>query len=242
MTKRISVFLFGVLSYVLFFASLMYFMGWIAGVGVPTPLDAQPTLPMGQALAVDLGLLLAFGLQHSVMARPGFKAWWTRWVPHSVERSVYVLASSAFLLAVMIFWEPIGGTLWSVENQAGRFAFYAVFALGWAVLFLATFSINHFDLFGLRQVWLHLVGRPYTQLPFKTPLMYRWVRHPLYVGWLLIFWATPKMTIAHFVLAVCWTGYILVAIEFEERDLLSAHREYAKYREEVPMLVPRLTR
>jgi protein-S-isoprenylcysteine O-methyltransferase Ste14 len=241
MIKRISVFLFGLISYALFFASLVYFMGWITGVGVPTPLDAAAQLPTGQALAVDFGLLLAFSLQHSVMARPGFKAWWTRFVPHNMERSVYVLVSSLTLLAVMMYWQPIGGLLWDLSSQPARISAYAVFALGWAVLFIATFLINHFDLFGLRQVWLQLIGRSYSQLPFKTPFMYRWVRHPLYVGWLLILWAAPTMTLAHFTLAACWTGYILVAIQLEERDLLRVHREYAKYREEVPMLVPRLT-
>lgn len=241
MIKKISVFLFGVLSYALFFGCLVYFMGWIAGIGTPTAIDAAPRLPMSQALAVDFGLLLAFAVQHSVMARPGFKAWWTRFVPHSLERSIYVLASSIALLAVMVLWQPVGGVMWDFTSSTARVAVYGVFALGWVILFLATFLINHFDLFGLRQVWLQLMGRAYSQLPFKTPFMYRWVRHPLYVGWLLIFWAAPTMTLAHFTLAVCWTAYILIAIQLEERDLVRMHREYAKYREEVPMLIPRLT-
>jgi methanethiol S-methyltransferase len=238
---RISAFIFGVTAYAAFFASLVYFMGWIAGVGVPATLDAAPTKPAGIAIAADLGLMLLFALQHSIMARPRFKAWWTGFVPISIERSVYVLFSSIALLAMMAHWQPLGGVIWAFASSAGKFAIYGLFALGWAVLFLATFLINHFDLFGLRQVWLNLIGRPYTALPFKTPFMYRWVRHPLYVGWLMIFWAAPTMTAAHLLLAVALSTYILIAIQYEERDLITAHREYAKYREEVPMLVPRLT-
>ena len=240
MFSRIGTFLFGIVSYGAFFATLLWFAGWIAGIGVPVPLDAPAAMNTWQALAIDAGLMAMFGLQHSVMARPGFKAWWTQFVPGSLERSVYVLLSSVALFAMMAFWQPLGGVVWAVEGEAARIAVYVVFALGWAILFLATFLINHFDLFGLRQVWLHLVRRPYTQLEFGTPFLYRIVRHPLYVGWLLIFWAAPTMTVAHLVLALGLTAYILIAIPFEERDLMRAHREYGEYRERVPMLIPKL--
>jgi methanethiol S-methyltransferase len=240
MIGRISVFLFGVVAYTAFFASLVFFMGWIAGIGVPVALDGPATGSVGGAIAADLGLMLVFALQHSVMARPKFKAWWTRFVPQSIERSTYVLLSSIALLAMMIFWQPLGGVVWSVDHSIGKWVIRGVFVLGWVVLFVSTFLINHFDLFGLRQVWLKLVDRPYAPLPFGTPFLYRWVRHPLYVGWIMIFWAAPTISIAHLLLATALTTYILIAIQFEERDLIKSHREYAQYREAVPMLVPRL--
>lgn len=240
MLDRITTFTFGVVAYLAFFATLLYFMGWIVGIGVPVPLDAPAAINTWQALAIDTGLMALFGLQHSVMARPGFKAWWTQFVPARLERSVYVLLSSVALFIMMAFWQPLGGVLWSVQGEAARNAIYALFGLGWAILFLATFLINHFDLFGLRQVWLHLVQKPYTELKFGTPFLYRFVRHPLYVGWLLIFWAAPTMTIAHLVLALGLTAYILIAIPLEERDLMRVHREYAEYRERVPMLIPKI--
>jgi protein-S-isoprenylcysteine O-methyltransferase Ste14 len=240
MFHRISSFFFGILSYLAFFVTLLYFMGWIVGIGVPTTLDAPATSTTWSSIAIDLGLLTMFGLQHSVMARPAFKEWWTKFVPASLERSVYVLCSSVALFALMAFWQPLGGVVWSAQNEILRMAIYGLFAIGWVILFLATFLINHFDLFGLRQVWLQLVDRPYTPLQFGTPLLYRVVRHPLYVGWLLIFWAAPTMTVAHLLLAVGLSAYILIAIPIEERDLMRTHREYAQYRERVPMLLPRL--
>ncbi len=240
MFHRISSFFFGILSYLAFFVTLLYFMGWIVGIGVPTTLDAPATSTTWSSIAIDLGLLTMFGLQHSVMARPAFKEWWTKFVPASLERSVYVLCSSVALFALMAFWQPLGGVVWSALNEILRMAIYGLFAIGWVILFLATFLINHFDLFGLRQVWLQLVDRPYTPLQFGTPLLYRVVRHPLYVGWLLIFWAAPTMTVAHLLLAVGLSAYILIAIPIEERDLMRTHREYAQYRERVPMLLPRL--
>jgi methanethiol S-methyltransferase len=240
MIRKITNFVFGIASYLAFFATLLYFMGWIIGVGVPNTLDAPAAITTWQAIAIDLGLLTLFGLQHSVMARPAFKEWWLQFVPATLERSIYVLCSSIALFALMAFWQPLGGVIWSVQNETLRMAIYGVFALGWVILFLATFLINHFDLFGLRQVWLQLINRPYTPLQFGTPLLYRVVRHPLYVGWLLIFWATPTMTVAHLLLAAGLSAYILIAIPIEERDLMRMHREYAEYRERVPMLLPRL--
>jgi protein-S-isoprenylcysteine O-methyltransferase Ste14 len=197
----------------------------------------EDTLPT--ALLVNLGLLTLFAVQHSVMARPAFKAAWKRVVPEPVERSTYVLASSAALLFLFWQWRPMGGVVWQVEGPLAALL-HVVCAAGWLTVLASTFLINHFDLFGLRQVWLHLRGKPYTPLAFGTPALYRWVRHPLYVGWLLAFWATPTMTAAHLVFALATTGYILTAIQLEERDLIRAHGDvYRRYREEVPMLVPR---
>ncbi len=242
MPVRLATFAFGAAAYALFLASLLYFMGWIVGIGVPRPLDSPASVSPLTAFAIDLGLLALFGLQHSLMARPAFKQWWTQWVPPSLERSVYVWCSSVALLALMLWWQPLGGTIWAVDDPWTRAAIHALSGLGWLVLFLATFLIDHFDLFGLRQVWLRLLDRPYLPLPFRTPFLYRVVRHPLYVGWLLIVWAAPTMTAAHLLLAVGLSVYILVAIPLEERDLMRAHREYAQYSERVPMLVPRLPR
>jgi protein-S-isoprenylcysteine O-methyltransferase Ste14 len=173
------------------------------------------------------------------MARPAFKRWWTQFVPQPVERSTYVLASSLALILLYWQWRPLGGIVWSVEDPTGRFVLVGLAATGWATVLATTFLINHFDLFGLRQVWLHLRGRPYTPLAFRTPGPYRVVRHPLYVGWLLAFWATPTMGAAHLVFALGTTAYILMAIRWEERDLVAAHPEYAAYRERVGMLFPR---
>ncbi len=241
MLTRWTVFLFGVFSYVLFLASFLYAIGFVGGFGVPIAIDGPPTGGVAMALLVD-GLLLAlFAVQHSVMARPWFKTFVTRTIPTAAERSLYVLASSVALLVLFWGWHPIGGVVWEVANPVGRAALHALFAFGWATVLVTTFLINHFDLFGLRQVWLFLRGRPYTQLRFTSPGPYRHVRHPLYVGWLFAFWATPTMTVAHFFFAAMTTAYILMAIRWEERDLEDAHgSDYAEYRRRVPMLVPRL--
>jgi protein-S-isoprenylcysteine O-methyltransferase Ste14 len=173
------------------------------------------------------------------MARPAFKRMLTRFIPQPAERSTYVLCSSLALLALFAYWEPIGGVVWDLQGPAARAIAHAIFAAGFGLVLFSTFLINHFDLFGLRQVWLYLVGTPYTHLPFRTPLLYRYVRHPLYVGWFLAFWATPTMTGAHLLFAAMTSAYILIAIRWEERDLAEVHgRDYERYREEVPMLVP----
>jgi protein-S-isoprenylcysteine O-methyltransferase Ste14 len=239
MFKRISVFLYGVISYAVFFATFLYAIGFIGNFAVPTSLDGAPSRGFGASLAIDLGLLGLFAIQHSVMARPAFKRWFTRVVPESAERSTYVLASSLALIAMFAAWQPLGGEVWTVTDAAARGAIWGAFAFGWLLVLVSTFLINHFDLFGLRQVWLQLVGRPYTTLPFGTPVLYRYVRHPLYVGWFFAFWATPTMTLSHLVFAVMTTAYILVAIRLEERDLVAHFGEqYREYRERVPMLVP----
>ena len=239
--SRTLCFVYGFACYVVCLFTFVYAIGFIGNVGVPVSMDSRPLGPTGVALAVDLGLLVLFALQHSVMARPAFKRWWTQIVPPAAERSTYVLFSSLALALLFWQWRPLGGVVWDVEQPALRALLYATFAAGWLTVLVTTFLINHFDLFGLRQVWLHLRGEPYRPLPFTTPGPYRYVRHPLYVGWFLAFWATPTMTVTHLVFALATTAYILLAIRFEERDLVDVHgRAYADYRRRVPMLVPRL--
>ena len=242
MIKRIAIFMYGVVSYAIFFLTFLYAIGFVGNLVVPVTMDGPAALPFWQALAVDLGLLALFAVQHSLMARPAFKRQWTRIVPQEAERSTYVLLSSVCLIALFAFWQPLGGVVWSVQDPVGRAVLYALFALGWGLVLVSTFLINHFDLFGLRQVWLQLIGKPYTQLQFATPVFYRYVRHPLYVGWFFAFWATPHMTVTHLVFAIMTTAYILVAIQLEERDLVGAHPEYEEYRRRVPMLIPRFRR
>src|SRR5262245_61163891 len=241
MIRRVSIFAYGVVSYVIFFATFLYAIGFVAGFGVPRTIDGPLEGSLAGAIAVNVALLGLFAVQHSVMARPAFKRWLTRFVPEPAERSTYVLASSVALLLLFWQWRPIGGVVWNVDSPAGRAVLYGIFATGWLVVLVTTFLINHFDLFGLRQVWLHLRGIEYRPLGFVTPGPYRHVRHPLYVGWLLAFWGTPTMTATHLLFAVMTTAYILVAIRFEERDLSRFHGiRYADYRRRVPMLIPRL--
>ncbi len=239
--KRIGVFTYGFFAYAAFLASFLYAVGFIGNFGVPKPLDGTPGVPFFTALWIDLGLLSVFALQHSIMARRFFKRMITQIIPASAERSTYVLASSAALFLLFWKWEPLGGVIWEARSSAGRVLLYAGFAFGLALVFAATFAINHFDLFGMRQVWRELQGKPQSKLRFVVPAFYRVVRHPLYVGWLFTFWCTPKMTASHMVFAVMTTAYILVAIRFEEADLMREHPEYAAYRRQVPMLVPSLT-
>jgi methanethiol S-methyltransferase len=236
--KRSSILAYGVVSYAIFFATYLYAIGFVGNLLVPKSIDSARSGPLAVALAVNLGLLTLFAVQHSVMARPAFKRWWTRIVPQPAERSTYTLFSSLALILLFALWQPIGGVIWDVQSPAGRALLYAGFAFGWALVLVSTFLINHFDLFGLRQVWLYFRNQPYTPLRFRTPGPYKLVRHPLYVGWFFAFWATPTMTAAHLVFAIATAGYILVAIQLEERDLMDAHPEYAGYRKRVPMLIP----
>lgn len=238
MFSRIMAFLYGVVCYLVFLASFLYAIGFIGNLVVSKSMDSGMQMSFMEAFAINITLLGLFAVQHSVMARQGFKRAWSRIVPEPIERSTYVLFSSLALLVLFWKWQPMGGVIWDVESGFGRLAVYSLYAAGWAIVLAATFLINHFDLFGLRQVWLHLLGRPYTQLEFRTPGLYRYVRHPLYVGWLLVFWSAPKMTLAHLVFASATTAYILIAIQFEERDLIRLHAEYVDYRRRVPMLVP----
>lgn len=237
--KRIIAFIYGTACYLVFLATFLYGIAFIGNIGLNKSIDGAATVPLGQALLINTLLLSLFAVQHSVMARPAFKQWWTRLVPKPVERSTYVLFSSLALLLLFQAWQPMGGTVWEMNDPILRGAIYGLYAGGWLLILVTTFLINHFDLFGMRQVWLHLQGLPYTPLKFATPGLYRYVRHPLYVGWLLTFWATPTMTAAHLIFAVATTAYILIAIRWEERDLIDAHGvAYTRYREEVPMLIP----
>lgn len=229
---------YGVVCYAAFFLTYLYAVGFIGGFLVPTTLDGPRTGPLWLAVSINVGLLLLFAVQHSVMARPWFKRWWTRFVPTHLERSTYTLFSSLALVAMFILWRPMGGVVWDIQHPVARGVLYALLGAGFLIVLVTTFLINHFDLFGLRQTWLYFRGRAYTYLQFGTPGPYRIVRHPLYVGWLLAFWATPTMTAAHLLFAVITTLYILAAIRWEERDLIALHPEYESYREQVPMLVP----
>jgi methanethiol S-methyltransferase len=237
--KRFLFFAYGAASYLIFLATFVYAIAFVGGFVVPRTLDGGPQASIATALVVDCALLTLFAVQHSVMARRWFKDWWTQLMPWAIERSTYVLCASLALLLLFWQWRPIGFQIWSVENATFRLVLWTLFATGWATVLTVTFLINHFDLFGLRQVWLPLIGRPYARIPFRTPLPYRFVRHPLYFGFLLAFWMTPTMTLAHLVFALATTAYIVLAIQFEERDLVSEHgAPYEEYRRTVPMLLP----
>ena len=243
MLKRILFFAYGTFSYLIFFGTFLYAIGFIGNFGVPRTLDGAATGPLVISFAIDAALLTLFAVQHSVMARKWFKEWWTRIVPKPIERSTYVLFSSLALILLFVLWRPLGGVIWSVEDPAGRFVLRSLFAFGWGLVLFSTFLINHFDLFGLRQVWRNLLGQPQGGLKFTTPGPYKIVRHPLYVGWLFAFWMTPVMTAAHLLFSIATTAYILLAIQFEERDLVREHGEtYEKYRRSVPMLIPSLSK
>ena len=239
MLKRLLFFAYGLTSYLIFLFTFLYAIAFVGGFAVPSRLDSPLRTSLPEALAIDCVLLTIFAVQHSVMARKWFKERWTQIVPWAIERSTYVLCASLALLLLFWQWRPIGIQIWSFENAAARVVLWTLFAAGWATVLTVTFLINHFDLFGLRQVWLPLIGRPYARVPFRTPLPYRFVRHPLYFGFLLAFWMTPTMTLAHFVFAFATTAYIVLAIQFEERDLVSEHgAAYEEYRRTVPMLLP----
>jgi len=231
----------GVVCYAVFFATFLYLVGFVGGLAVPKTVDSGPAGPVGQALLIDVLLVALFGLQHSAMARPGFKELWTRVVPRPIERSIYCLATSLVLVLLFWQWRPIPAAVWSVEAEIPRLGLQALFVAGVGLVLYSTFLIDHFDLFGLRQVVLYFRGEPYRHKHFATPSLYRFIRHPLYVGWFVFFWATPTMTVGHLVLALGMSAYILVAIPWEERDLARFLGEpYRRWREATPAFVPRV--
>jgi protein-S-isoprenylcysteine O-methyltransferase Ste14 len=240
--KRALILVYGIAAYALFFATFLYAIGFIGNVGVPKAIDSAPTRAFGLSLAIDLGLLALFALQHSGMARPAFKRWLTRFIPEETERSTYVLLSTLCLALLMWQWAPLGGVIWNVTTSWGAITMTALYFASWLLLLYATFLIDHFDLFGLRQVFYAYCERQMPSLEFRTPTLYRLVRHPIYVGWLGIMWFTPTMTITHLVFAAVSTAYILVGIQLEEADLEAAHPEYAQYKRKVPALIPSLRR
>jgi len=233
---------YGFFVYCFFLATFVVAIGFVGNVAVPKTIDSGLPAPLTEAWTINLCLLGIFAVQHSVMARRSFKQWWTQIVPKSIERSTYVLAASLALALLMWQWRPIAEpVIWDIEHPAGVWALHAVFWLGWIVLLISTFLINHFELFGLRQVLARLRGLEIPAPVFKTPLLYRHVRHPIYLGFVLAFWATPHMTEGHLLFASACTGYILIGIWFEERDLMAQFgQRYALYRQQVGMLVPKI--
>jgi len=238
MKKLFSLF-YGLVCYLAFFGTFLYAIGFTGNLLVPKTIDSNPQVPLTNAILIDASLLLLFALQHSIMARSAFKKWWTKIIPVQLERSTYVVLASVCLMLMMWQWQPVGGIVWSVENETVKNLLLVTYFTGWLIVLASTFLINHFDLFGLRQVWLYFIGKPYQQLPFRTPLFYRFVRHPLYLGFVIAFWSTPVMTVAHLLFAVLTTGYILTAIQLEEKELLHVFGDrYRSYRKWVPMIIP----
>ncbi len=242
--QRFATLAYGGFCYAIFFATFLYLIGFVGNAFVPLTVDSgAPSASLWLSLGIDVALIAVFGLQHSLMARPGFKRAWTRVIPAVAERSTYVLLSSLALILLFLAWQPIPTVVWEAESPAGRGLLTGLFLTGVTLVLYSTFLIDHFDLFGLRQVFLHFRRREYSEKRFATPSLYRFVRHPLYVGWFVTFWATPTMSVGHLVLALGMTAYILIAIPYEERDLARAlGASYQRWRERTPMFVPRLAR
>ncbi|MFZ1988458.1 MAG: methanethiol S-methyltransferase [Alphaproteobacteria bacterium] len=240
---RTFTFLYGIFCYLAGFLALLYAIGFVENLLVPKSIDSGAAGPIVPSLIINAALLGVFAIQHSVMARPGFKAWWTQFVSPAAERSTYVLFAGLALLLLFYFWQPLQATIWSVESAPLAQAVTILSFVGWAILFLSTFMINHFELFGLQQVFARLFGHLPEPLEFRTPFFYAFVRHPIYLGLIIAFWATPHMTLGHLEFAIATTGYIFVGIFFEERDLV-AHfgSQYEDYRRHVSMIIPWLPR
>lgn len=236
---RIISFVYGVLAHLGFLVAFLYLIGFLGNFVVPKSIDSGQAGPVGQALLINVILIAIFGIPHSVMARPGFKQWWTKVIPQHIERSTYVMQGNLLVALLMWQWQPMVGVIWNVEHPVGASVLWGLFGIGWVMIVLTSFVINHFDLFGLRQVYLHLRGMEYTPLEFKAKWIYKYIRHPLMLGWIIAFWATPQMSAGHLVFAVGTTIYILIGIQFEERDLVKSHGEdYENYRRKVSMLLP----
>lgn len=236
---RIAIFIYGLVAYIAFFITIVYAIGFVTGLGVPKDINAGTPGPLIESLLINGAFLVAFVLQHTIMARPAFKRWVTQFIPKSIERSTFVLAASGILLAMYWQWRPLPEVVWEVTNPIGAWAITGVCLLGFGIVLLSSFMVSHFDLFGLRQVWLNLKNEEYRPLGFRLVGLYRIVRHPLMVGFLIAFWATPKMTVGHLFFSVMVTGYIFVGIWFEERDLVAHFGEqYQQYRRRVRALLP----